>query len=64
MFSDFKIVSLDHNINGHVTENGGNGLVLTLYLPGIYLCFVELIVYFDYNRVVLTQNLLVPLWIK
>lgn len=64
MFSDFKIVSLGHNRNGHVTENGGNSLVLTLYLPGIYLCLVEIIVYFDYNRVVLTQNLLVPLWIK
>lgn len=67
MFSDLKIVSLGHNRNGHVIENGCDGLVLTLYLAGIYLCLVELIVYFDYNRVVIVymeQNLLVPLWIK
>lgn len=64
MFSDLKIVSLGHNRNGYVTENGSRGLVLTLYLPGIYLCLVELVVYFDYNRVVIVymeQNLLVPL---
>lgn len=44
MFSDLKIVSLGPSRRGPVTENGGDGLVLTLYLPGIYLCLVELTV--------------------
>lgn len=44
MFSDLKTVSSGPSRSGPVAENGGDGLVLTLYLPGIYLCLVELIV--------------------